>query len=87
MRKNGNKGHFHHVKGHQDEEMKFNYLSREAKYNVLCDKQAITALSNKDPTKLPYRGSQAILTINGEWITSNYEQNLTDAVTTPALEK
>ena len=87
LRKNGKKGHFHHVKGHQDEEMKFSSLSREAKYKVLCDEQATTALSNKDPTKLPYKGSQAMLTINGEWITSNYEQKLTDAATTPELEK
>ena len=54
LRKNEKKGNFHHVKGHQDEEMKFSSLSREAKYNVLCDEQATKALSNKDPTKLSY---------------------------------
>ena len=65
LMKNGNKFQFHHVKGNQNEEMKFNSLSREAKYNVLCDKHATTVLSNKDPTKLPYKGSQAMLKIMG----------------------
>ena len=43
MHVQGKIGQFHHVKGHQDEIMKFSALEREAKYNFLCDEYASDA--------------------------------------------
>ena len=58
-------GHFHHVKGHQDEIMKFSALEREAKYNVLFDEYASQTLEAAEPSELPYCGSRAMLKIDG----------------------
>ena len=66
--------------------MKFSALSDEAKYNVLCDGYATEAVEQESPTELPYPGSGAMLKINDEWITSNYEQQLTKSATASALE-
>ena len=43
MQQHGVDGHFHHVKGHQDEEEKFSELDKEEKYNVLCNEYATQA--------------------------------------------
>ena len=56
-------------------------LGREAKYNILRNDYATQALELNHPTELPYPGSWAVLQINGEWITRNYEQKLNKAVT------
>ena len=74
---------FHHVRGHQDENRRFSKLDKEAKYNVLCDEYATQAVNDRDETELPYRGSKATISISGEWITSDIEQRVSDALTGP----
>ena len=58
-------GHFHHVKGHQDEEKKFSKLDKEAKYNVLCNEYATKAAKQEQASKLPHSGCKAMLNIEG----------------------
>ena len=36
--------------------------------------------------ELPYSGSKAMLNIDGEWITSQYEQRVIDAATYPVMK-
>ena len=85
LKSKGVKGTFNFVRGHQDDITRFIELSREAKYNVLCDKYATNTVAENHPTKLPYPGSCAMLKIKDEWITSNMEQKLTEAATTQSI--
>ena len=86
MQKHGVSGQFHHVKGHQDKVNKFSALDKEAKYNVLCDEYATQATKQEQPLELPYSGCRAMLNIDGEWITSQYEQRVVDAATYPVIK-
>ena len=86
MQKHGVNGHFHHVKGHQDEVKKFSELDKEAKYNVLCDEYATKATKQEQPSELPYSGSKAMLNIDGEWITRQYEKRVIDEATYPVMK-
>ena len=36
--------------------------------------------------ELPYRGSEAMISIRGEWITSHIEQRVLDALTVPYMK-
>ena len=81
LQKHGREGHFHHVWGHQNKERRFSEIDREARYNVPCDEYATKAASEQCKSELPYPRSKAMVSINGNWITSNIEQRLTEAAT------
>ena len=81
LKQGGKDGIFKHVKGHQNENRRFSELDRETKYNVLCDEYATQAAKGRDETELPYLGSKEMISIRGEWINSNIEQRVTDALT------
>ena len=83
----GKDGIFHHVRGHQDENQRFSELDKEAKYNILCNEYATQATNGNDEPELPYIGSKAMIAIGGEWITSQIEQRVSDASTSPAMKK
>ena len=85
LKSQGVKGKFNFVRGHQDDNTRFSELAREAKYNVLCDEYATNTIAENHPTKLPYPGSCAMLKIKDKWITSNMEQNLTEAATIQSI--
>ena len=86
MQQHGVSGQFHHIKGHQDEVKKFSALDKEAKYNVMCDEYATQATKKEQLLELPYIGCKAILNIDGEWITRNYKQRVTDEATYPVMK-
>ena len=71
----------------QEWELEVSELDREAKYNVLCDEYATQAANSRDETELPYKGSRTMISIGGEWITSNIEQRVSDASTGPEMKK
>ena len=80
-------GQFNHVKSHLDNETWFSKLSKEAQYNLFCDKLATKAVEEVNPTELPYTGSSEMILIYGKWIISSTEQNITDAQTDPRMRE
>ena len=86
LKTQGIKGNFNFVQSHQDDDRKFSSLDIEAKYNVLCDEYATSTVSEDHPSQLPYPGICAMIKVNGQWITSNIEQKLAEAATTPSIK-
>ena len=60
-----------HVKGHQDEEAKYDKLDYQTKCNIDCNEMAgDTIKTTSQPVPFtPHPGSKAMLQIDGKWIT------------------
>ena len=73
-----------HVKAHQDDDIEFENLPIEAQLNVICDTNANKVRTGEIPSHkatTPYPGAKAMLIIDGQWITTKYEEQITEACT------